>query len=74
MNSSWIAACQGRLATALCVLMLVAGLLPAHAVAQAMLPDLDQTIVFVAQADGETTTVPDVVPGHERIINWRQPG
>ena len=46
------------------MLILLAGLLPAHAAAQAMLPDLDQTIVFVAQADGEATPVSDAVPGH----------
>ena len=29
-----------------------------------MLPDLNRTIVFVAQADGEATAAPDAVPGH----------
>lgn len=64
MNSPWIAACRRRLAAMLCVLMLLAGLLPVHAAAQAMLPDLDQTIVFVTQAGGENTAAPDTVPGH----------
>ena len=64
MNSSWFAASRRRLAAALCVLMLLAGLLPAHAVAQAVSSDLGQTSVFVVQTDGEAPAVPDAVPGH----------
>ena len=64
MNSSWFAACRRWLATALCVLMLLASLLPAHVAAQAVSSDLGQTSMFVAQADGETSAFPDAVPGH----------
>lgn len=63
-NHFWVVACRRRLAAALCVLMLLAGLLPAHAGAQAVLADLDQAVVLTAQTDGGAPTASDAVARH----------
>lgn len=64
-NRSWTAACRRRLAAALCVLMLLAGLLPTHVFAQAVPARFVQAIVLVTQTgDEEAPAKPYAVAGH----------
>lgn len=65
-NRSWVAACRRRLAAALCVLMLLAGLLPVHADARAALAGFDRVPVAAVEPahDGEVPAAPDAVPCH----------
>ena len=65
-NRSWVAACRRRFAAALCVFMLLAGLLPVHAGAQAALAGFDQPPVSAVEPahDGEVPVAPDAAPCH----------
>lgn len=65
-NRSWVAACRRRLAAALCVFMLLAGLLPIHADAQAALAGFDPVPVAAVEPahDGQTPAAPDAAPCH----------
>lgn len=65
-NRSWVAACRRRLAAVLCVLMLLAGLSPVHAGAQAAFVGLDRVPISAVEPthDGEVPAVPDAVPCH----------
>lgn len=65
-NLSWVAACRRRLAAALCVLMLSAGLLPIHADARAALAGFDQAPVSAVEPahDDDAPVAPDAVLCH----------
>ncbi len=64
MKRSWIAACRGRIAAALCMLMLLSSLLPAHAASNAN-PTVAERAVSVTRAgDGQAPAHSDAVLHH----------
>ena len=65
-NRPLVAACRRRLAAALCVLMLLAGLSPIHADARAALAGFDRAPAAAVEPahDGEVPAAPDAVPCH----------
>ena len=63
-NRPRVAAWRRRLAAAVCALMLLAGLLPAHAVAGAAANVERATAAAVSPDDGDAPAAPDALPCH----------
>ena len=64
-NRPRVAAWRRRFAAAVCALMLLVGLLPAHAVAGAAAANVERaTAVAVSPDDGDAPAAPDALPCH----------
>ena len=61
---SWIAACRSHIAAALCVLMLLSSLLPAHAAPNANLTVAERAVPVMQAGDGQASVQPDAMFHH----------
>ena len=61
---SWIAACRGRIAATLYMLMLLSSLLPVHATPNANLTVAEQAVAVMQAGDGQAPAHSDAVLHH----------